>query len=108
MVTVFIPGTPIIISDTEPTLPSPSGYDATDWKWFNINNGKWYDYGDGWEEMPEQDIFALLNHTHPTHGDINFTGTISVDDYVGISGTRTIDGHTLTFKNGILTGYQAP
>uniref|UniRef100_A0A6M3J6Y2 Uncharacterized protein n=1 Tax=viral metagenome TaxID=1070528 RepID=A0A6M3J6Y2_9ZZZZ len=27
---------------------------------------------------------------------------------VGLTGTRTIDGHTLTFKNGLLVGYQAP
>ena len=44
-------------------------------------------------------------HTHPTHGDINFTGTISADGEAGLTGSRTIDGHTLTFKNGILVGY---
>jgi len=47
-------------------------------------------------------------HAHATHGDINFTGTISADGQVGLTGTRTIDGHALTFKNGILVGYQAP
>jgi len=28
--------------------------------------------------------------------------------FIGLTGTRTIGGHTLTFTNGILTGYQAP
>jgi len=28
--------------------------------------------------------------------------------FTGLTGTRTIQGHTLTFTNGILTGYQAP
>ena len=47
-------------------------------------------------------------HTHATHGGINFTGTISANGQLGLTGARTIDGHTLTFKNGILVGYQAP
>ena len=28
--------------------------------------------------------------------------------FTGLTGTRTIDGHILTFTNGVLTGYQAP
>ena len=47
-------------------------------------------------------------HTHSELGNINFTGSISAEGSAGLTGTRTIDGHTLTFKNGILTGYQAP
>ncbi len=30
------------------------------------------------------------------------------NSFSGLTGTRTIGGHTLTFTNGILTGYQAP
>jgi len=30
------------------------------------------------------------------------------DSFSGLTGTRIIDGHSLTFTNGILTGYQAP
>jgi len=68
--------------------------------------------------MPEDTTYSRLkqdleNLTVPYEessdcGDINFTGTISVDGEAGLTGTRTIDGHTLTFKNGILVGYSAP
>lgn len=54
------------------------------------------------------DAHHLQTHSHPTLGDINFTGTISADGQAGLTGSRTIDGHTLTFKNGILVGYTAP
>jgi len=54
------------------------------------------------------DAHHSQDHTHPTHGDINFTGTISAGGEAGLTGSRTIDGHTLTFKNGILVGYEAP
>jgi len=47
-------------------------------------------------------------HSHPELGDINFTGSISSGGEAGLTGQRTIDGHILTFKNGLLVGYQAP
>uniref|UniRef100_A0A6M3L1M5 Uncharacterized protein n=1 Tax=viral metagenome TaxID=1070528 RepID=A0A6M3L1M5_9ZZZZ len=105
----------IIISDSMPTLPDK-------WEtfvlWLKPNDG-WYKWsGSAWEitnnpvTQAEFDI-ALADksdttHSHPTHGDINFTGTVSADGDEGLTGTRTIDGHVLTFKKGLLTGYQAP
>jgi len=38
----------------------------------------------------------------------NFIGTISADGETGLTGTRTVAGYTLTFKKGLLVGFQAP
>jgi len=54
------------------------------------------------------DVHHPQSHSHSTLGDINFTGTVSADGQPGLTGARTIDGHTLTFKDGLLVGYQAP
>ena len=43
----------------------------------------------------------------PDCGDINFTGIVSADGDEGLTGTRTIAGYTLTFKKGLLVGFQA-
>lgn len=47
-------------------------------------------------------------HSHATHGDINFTGTVSADGEAGLTGQKTIAGYTFTFKKGLLVGFQAP
>ncbi|MBU2064010.1 MAG: hypothetical protein KKF93_06430 [Candidatus Omnitrophica bacterium] len=47
------------------------------------------------------------DHTHIALGDINFTGAISSGGSAGLTGSRLIDGKTLTFTNGLLTGYSA-
>lgn len=49
--------------------------------------------------------YATLNHSHPTHGDINFTGTISANGQAGITGTKVTPIGTLTFTKGLLTGF---
>ena len=78
------------------------------WVWLKPTDGgiEIYALEDGTWGL--QATISLASHSHPTHGDINFTGAVSVDSEAGITGARTIDGHTLTFKNGILVGYEAP
>ena len=51
---------------------------------------------------------ADAEHTHEEHGDINFTGTVSADGEEGLTGQRTVQGYTLTFKKGLLVGFEAP
>lgn len=86
--------------------PCPSSQCPNGWLWlkpieggleaYSFTNGAW---------VLEQTI-GLSSHSHPTHGDINFTGTISADGEVGITGSKVLDGKRLTFKNGILVGYE--
>lgn len=91
---VRIPGVPVIMSDVEPTIPANSGFDVTDWKWYNTTNHRWYDYEGGWQRHGEElcsvlpDIVTLLGN--------------------GITGTKTIAGYTFTFNHGVLTGFEAP
>jgi len=49
---------------------------------------------------------ADSNHSHATHGDINFTGTVSADGNQGLTGQRTVGGYKLTFKKGLLVGFE--
>lgn len=52
-----------------------------------------------------------LVHTQTPHcpaqvdNDVNFTGDIYAGGEKGLTGSRTIGGYTITFKNGILTGF---
>jgi len=47
------------------------------------------------------------DHSHPAHGDIDFTGTVSAGGDAGLTGERTVGGYKLTFKKGLLVGFQA-
>lgn len=53
-------------------------------------------------------IYATIAHSHTELGSINFTGPVSADGETGLTGTRTVAGYTLTFKKGLLVGFQAP
>lgn len=64
----------------------------------------WYRLTDDWVKVlsePPIASLALANHTHPTHGDINFTGAIQAGGYDGVNGRFTVDSKKLTFKEGI-------
>ncbi len=47
-------------------------------------------------------------HSHPTLGDVDFTGEIKVGGESGLTGTKTIAGYTFRFKKGLLVEFQAP
>ena len=64
------------------------------------------DSGIGWTKVWTEAAPALLNHSHPTHGDINFTGTVSADGDTGLTGQRTVGGYKFTFKKGLLVGFE--
>lgn len=95
----------IVISDVEPT-------NIGKFTWLKIlpdGSREWCERTDGgWAVVKSEAAPAIADHSHPTHGDINFTGTVSADGDGGLSGTRTIAGYTLTFKKGLLVGFQAP
>uniref|UniRef100_A0A6M3L136 Uncharacterized protein n=1 Tax=viral metagenome TaxID=1070528 RepID=A0A6M3L136_9ZZZZ len=95
----------IQVSSTEPEV-------AGKVTWLKIlPNGsrEWYEKNDGgWTLVESEEAPATVNHSHTELGDINFTGTISVDGDEGLTGERTVGGYTLTFKKGLLVGFQAP
>lgn len=87
----------------------------------NVITGKWFRYNVAsgeWEPVYDSAVDLIAEHSalpdthhpqvhsHPTHGDIDFTGGIKVGGVGGITGSKTITGFgTLTFVNGILTGF---
>lgn len=70
---------------------------------------EWYEKTDsGFVKVKDEVASASANHSHLTHGDINFTGTVSADGDEGLTGEKTVKGYTLTFKKGLLVGFQPP
>ena len=64
----------------------------------------WWKLTDQWRKVltdPPISSLAPLTHSHTTHGDINFVGSIQVDGYGGIDDRVVIGTKRLTFKNGI-------
>jgi len=90
----------------------PSGFistnpDQPDALWIKPSTGQIYEYNEvtgGWDACP------IPSHDHLMSAITGLVDALAgkADSFTGISGTRTIQGHTLTFTNGILTGYQAP
>mgnify|MGYP001565343791 CR=1 FL=1 len=97
----------IILSDGPPAH-------VTGYAWCKVfpdNSKEWYHFNkdtQSWVLDLTEPAPALIDHSHPTHGDINFTGTVSADGDEGLTGQKTIAGYTFTFKKGLLVGFQAP
>ena len=65
------------------------------WIWIRPSTGKIQQYLNyEWTDVPI------------TFDSIVLSGSITTDGVVGLTGTRTIDGKNLTFKNGLLVGYE--
>ena len=102
----------VIISDLEPEIvlaildpeapPVQSGVVGVDigFLWFQPSTQTFYKViatdPISWEPMEYSGYL----------GNVDFVGTISVDGDIGITGSRTVGGFKITFKNGILTGFE--
>ena len=88
--------------------PAPGHQSPPGWIWLKpVECGiELYSYIGG--EWVKQTTISYDTHSHSTHGDINFIGTLSADGDAGLTGQRTIAGYVLTFKKGLLVGFQAP
>lgn len=96
----------VIISDSAPTH-------VTGYGWLKIapdNSREWYHFDkdtQSWVLDKTEPAPALLEHTHLELGDINFTGSVSTGGEAGITGSKTLGGYRITFKNGLLTGFES-
>ena len=95
-------GAGIIISETQ-----PEALNRYTWSKPLPDGGKeWYEPSDGGWALVRADFApAAADHSHATLGNLDLTGTLSVNGDNGVTGTRTVGGFTFTFKNGILTGF---
>jgi len=96
-------GAGIIISQTTPDMTNR-------YTWLKPLEGGGYEAYEpadgGWQKVLDIAAPATVDHTHETLGSINITGTVKVNNDAGVTGSKTIGGYTLTFKQGILTGFQ--
>jgi hypothetical protein len=98
-------GAGIIISDTPPEK-------LNRYTWLKIlasGAREYYEWvGNDWVLVKTEAAPATGDHVHTTLGDLNITGTLSANGDAGVTGQRVIQGYTLTFKKGLLVGFQAP
>lgn len=94
----------LVISSTEPTTT------VGKFTWLQIlpdGTRKWFERSDsGWAMVKEEEAPALADHSHPTHGDINFTGDVSADGDEGITGEYEGTFKKITISKGIITEFE--
>jgi len=100
----------VLVADTEPSLSIYFPTDDGKYLWIKpLPDGsrEYYQSSSaGWVKVLTIPVHALINHQHSTHGDINFTGTVSANGDQGLTGERTVGGYKLTFKKGLLVGFE--
>ena len=103
----------IIVAESEPEIieavldpnspPVQSGVYGVDigFLWFKPSESKFYEVIDtspfSWRPVALSGDFS----------NVNFIGDIAVSGDLGITGSKTVGGFKITFKKGILTGFEA-
>lgn len=94
----------IVISDLEPND------NVGKFTWLKINpdgSKEWYERADGnWQLVKSETAPASADHTHDTLNNLNITGMFGIGGDRGVTGSKTFGGYTLTFKEGVLTGFE--
>lgn len=93
----------IIVADASPEVQGKV-------TWLKIlpdGSREWYEQDDGsWSLVKSEVAPASADHSHPTHGDINFTGTISVGVVAGMTGEYEGTFKKIKIINGIVTEFE--
>lgn len=94
----------LVVSEGTPSGNIKSEPSMADWLWFKPSTGRWHKHTDGsWEEV------EVPSHLHPTLGDINFIGSISVGGVSGMDLDVTADIKKITrivIKKGVITQFE--
>lgn len=90
----------IFVSGGAPSGLRKSDATGSNWLWFDSTNDKWYkQVGGEWVEAPHP-------HSHPTHGNINFTGTVSADGLQGVTGDFEGTFKKIKIQDGIIVEFE--
>ena len=83
-------------------IVSESAPDPTNkYSWYKPSTREFFELVEGaWTKVGQTDITELV--------DLNITGDLRANGDLGLTGSKVIQGYTLTFKKGLLVGFQAP
>lgn len=80
-----VTGVGVTVQENEPSA-APDGSNHIYSAWLKVSTQQWYvNVNWIWVEVSDIPEYAPLVHSHPTHGDINFIGTLSVASEQGIN-----------------------
>jgi len=98
----------LVISDVVPSGTVVTEANQDDWIWLNPDTGVIRKFNPATSQF-DLDI-PVPSHEHLMSAITGLVDALAgkAPAFTGLTGTRTIDGHTLTFTNGVLTGYEAP
>ena len=74
------------------------------WLWLKPSTGELYEFDGG--QWVLKGTLSLNTHSHATHGDINFTGTVSANGDEGITGEYEGTFKKITIVKGIITEFE--
>jgi len=84
----------------------PAGSPSDGWVWIDTANKVvmvYQGYADGsWVETPLNIVVGVT-----MSGNLRIDGDVQVGDDAGITGSKTVGGYKITFKKGLLTGFEA-
>lgn len=93
----------IVVSEATPSGNISSDPSMDDWVWLKPSTGVWHNYNPSTGEWDEVDVPV---HAHPTLGDIDFLGDISVGGVAGITGEYEGAFKKVKIENGIITEFE--